>query len=798
MPREPTITDIQLSSITACLTPVLPLLNELHDGCGTPFLQAISNTTLALISAMQNVKRNKEECIQLMENIHHILYSIVKLHMQSEPAGTLPPSTLDHIGHFTNTLHKIHTFLQIQQDGNIIKHFFRQNELRVMFNECRAELGQASAVFTIGAGATALIDAFKMQEQAQKMHSELLAMIMNLTDGQSSERSSSIYQMNTDSENSSNSFAMLPAQPKIFHGRDSELQEILKIMNGQSPRIAILGAGGMGKTSLAKAALHHPNIRAKYPDRFFVPCESAATSVELADILGLSLGLRPGKGLTQSVVQYFATAPPCLLVLDNLETSWERVGSRSSVEELLSLLTDVGHLALIITMRGAERPAKVRWTRPLLPPLAPLSDAAARQTFLDITDGFHDSQEVIQLLQLTDNMPLAVNLLAHLVDYEGCSSVLSRWRTEKTSLLSEGHNKMTNLDASISVSLSSARMTSGAKELLTLLSIFPDGLSDAELLQSNLSIHNILTCKAVLLQTSLALSDNMRLKVLVPVREHMQRLHPPSLSLVRPLQKYFHALLDLFRTHVGVQVNGVINQINSNLGNLNDMLLFTLRPDNPDIKETIYCTLWLNAFRRHSGHGHVQFIDQIPAVFPQPCDHSLETNFIIELFLTAIRCPIADPESLVKAGLNHLANFNDNLVAARFHLAVGSYYHTQHNDPTLSMGFFDKALIFAKSSGDSSQQARVLLTIASLHWHSGNYHAAQIRLHEAQDISRLAGNLFLESIAMGTEATCSRELGNNKASIALCQKARQLLTLCGMTGGSNDNDHLYSPLNTSS
>ncbi|KAJ7495104.1 P-loop containing nucleoside triphosphate hydrolase protein, partial [Mycena latifolia] len=338
----------------------------------------------------------------------------------------------------------------------------------------------------------------------------------------------------------------LPAKPKIFHGRESELHEILQnFCNKETPRIAILGTGGIGKTSLAKAALHHPDISAKYETKLFVACDSATTSIELAALVGSDIGLKPGRDLTQPVVQHFAQGPPSLLVLDNLETPWEKIESRGGVEEFLSLLTDVKHLALIITMRGAERPAKVRWTHPLLQPLRPLSKEAARQTFIDITDNDHDSYEITQLLEIADNMPLAVDLLAHLVDYEGCSSVLDRWKTEKTCMLSEGHDKSSNLNLSIAISLSSPRMTPGAKGLLSLLSILPDGLSNLELIHSNLPIPDLLTCKAVLLQISLAYNDNMRLKVLVPIREHMQHVHPPSPILVQPLRKYFNSLLDL-------------------------------------------------------------------------------------------------------------------------------------------------------------------------------------------------------------------------------------------------------------
>jgi hypothetical protein len=50
---------------------------------------------------IQNVKRNRDECIHLIENIHHIFYAIVTLHIRSDIAGSLPPATLDHIGKFT-------------------------------------------------------------------------------------------------------------------------------------------------------------------------------------------------------------------------------------------------------------------------------------------------------------------------------------------------------------------------------------------------------------------------------------------------------------------------------------------------------------------------------------------------------------------------------------------------------------------------------------------------------------------------------------------------------------------------
>ncbi|KAF8156218.1 P-loop containing nucleoside triphosphate hydrolase protein [Mycena galopus ATCC 62051] len=328
-------------------------------------------------------------------------------------------------------------------------------------------------------------------------------------------------------KNSSNSFSMLPSKPQIFHGREQELDHILKLTSQKSSRIAILGGGGMGKTSLARAVLHHPETSSNFEHRFFVSAEAATTSIELAALIGLHVGLNPSKDLTKPVVQYFSRKTSCLLILDNLETVWEPIQSRAEVEEFLSLLTGLEHLALMITMRGAERPAKVQWTHPFLLPLQPLSNDAARQTFIEIAGNSCTVEEIDQLLGFTTNMPLAVDLIAHLADYEGVSSILARWQTEKTSLLSVGFDQHSSFDASINLSLSSPRITSHSKELLSLLSILPNGLSDMELVQGNLGIPNILSCKAALQATSLVHRDsNQRLVLLMPIREYIQQILP--------------------------------------------------------------------------------------------------------------------------------------------------------------------------------------------------------------------------------------------------------------------------------
>jgi hypothetical protein len=473
---------------------------------------------------------------------------------------------------------------------------------------------------------------------------------------------------------------MLPSEPKIFHGRATEISEILKIFSQETPRIAILGAGGMGKTTLARAIIHHTEITSRYDQhRFFVACDSTTIKVELAATIGAHLGLKPGKDASQLVIKHFSGGPPSLLILDNLETLWEPTESCSQVEEFLSLLTNVDHLALIVgpatvlscvsliackvTMRGAERPGKVRWSRPFLRPLQPLEQDAARQTFIDITDSSHNLDEVDKVLSLANNMPLAVILLAHLVDLEGCSHVLSQWEEQRTSLISEGYDRRSNLDLSISLSLSSPRLKAfpHSQNLLSLLSILPDGLSHVELLQSKLPLVDPLACKAALIRTALAYYDeHNRLKVLVPIREYMQKCQPAGDHLVRPILNYFQGLLEFHMEYSGTQsTSGAVARISANYSNIQNVLLHGLKQGHPDLVDTIYCTCYLNNFSLIVSQGAISLMGNIQNILPQPRDYRLEVYVATELFNARGDIQISDPETLVSQVLDHFKQFED-------------------------------------------------------------------------------------------------------------------------------------------
>ncbi|KAF7339012.1 hypothetical protein MVEN_01977400 [Mycena venus] len=783
-------TQARLKKVTAGVSAAADTLEIVSATVKTPFLDAICITTRALLNAVETVKQNKDGCSELLEQTHQLLHAIIALHIKSD-RGELSPLALNNIANFTKTLHKIHHFVEAQQQRSRIRNFFRQGEMNALLKDCSAELQQALDFFHVGAMDSVLMDATTLQEYSENRHREVLELIDNLADANGSDGASSINRLFSSAESSLISISVLPSEPKIFHGRELELSQILEYFSNEPIRVAILGAGGMGKTSLARAVIHNPGIAAAYGQRrFFITCDTASSKVELAGLLAAQVGIKGGRDLSRPVLRHFAVAPPSLLVLDNLETLWDQRESRGEIEEFLSLLTDIQHLALIITMRGAERPAKVGWTRPFLPPLQPLSQDAARKTFVDIADDDHDSKDIDKVLLLTDNLPLAISLVAHLVDLEGCSNVLHRWEQERTSIISEGHDRRSNLDLSISLSLSSPRVTSSpnSRELLSLLGMLPDGLSDVELRQSNIPINDILSCKATLLGTSLAYNDEQgRIKSLVPIREYMLVFHPPKDYLLRPLLKYFHQLLDVYQANRGTLSHPELTtRMESNISNMQNVLRNALHRGNPDLAATIYSTCHLDMFSVASGRGRIPCMQLIPDALPRPSNHRLEVYVIIRLLHLWRYHPILDPEELVNQAQQHFKYIDDFDLECRFYLALGQYYQYHDDNRLKAEECYQKALLSSISNGDIRRQTDSLDALANIEWQNGDYLAGQKHAYESRRLSRISADLFREARALRTEAMCWNNLGNFKHTISLCKWARELLALCGLSGGEVD------------
>ncbi|KAJ7609338.1 hypothetical protein DFH06DRAFT_1148458 [Mycena polygramma] len=757
MPFQPSVTQIRLKKITKCLAATATSLEVLASGLKEPSLEVISHTTKSLLKNLESdfigTAEAATQFLMIAEPDSHVPnpHCILKdpcamaLYPYFEKSKFTSSCWLDSekrrrcpnwergkaLGNHGNsscgsgntnkirlhiTLHKINTFIEAQQKESKIKRFFRQGELGTLPRNCKEGLRQGLDAFQIELGKV-MKDITDIQKESDARHEEVLHLIETLSDT-GSDQDSTISRVFSGPHNSSTSISMLPSEPKIFYSRDSEVSDILQLFKQGALKIAILGAGGMGKTTVATAILHHTGSTARFDQhRHFVACDSATTKVELAALIAVHLGLKPGKDLTGAVVQHICSGPPSLLILDNLETVWEPMESCHAVKEFLSLLTDVKHLALMVTMRGAERPAKS---------------------------------------------------LAHLVDTEGCSKVLSCWEEEKTSMISDGHDKRSNLELSISLSLSSPRLKAfpHSLRLLSLLSMLPNGLSNVELVQSKLPLNDTLGCKATLIGTSLAYIDpDKRLKVLVPMREYIEKIQQPTDDLIRPLRRYFQELLELNKEYQGTASGSSIPpRISPILANIQNVLQKGLQQGHPDLCPVIIGSM---SGEPSSDAPPVRPDTITPVIKPGiSADHSghmsLCSSYMYSrpgvgiLRVSSLRIPltsfIGDVDTVITQGLTHVEQCNDPDVKCAFYLALASFYMNIKSDLPGALNFCQNVLNLASSAENTKRHAQALNTMAWINWLIGSYSTGQAYAEDSQRLARISADLYKEAYGLNIEA----------------------------------------------
>ncbi|KAJ7261958.1 hypothetical protein C8J57DRAFT_1232093 [Mycena rebaudengoi] len=798
---------IQFENLIQYTTSTASTVQEIAGSFQIPFLTSATTLTLSILKCVESVKSNRDEWMIMVEQIHEILCTIAKLCSTSEIKGVLPTALLYDIAKFSEylpshllynmhvlrycgrTLQKIFTYLKVQQKMGKIKQLFKQPGNTVRLETCKQELNEAVEMFRVKAGGSILSHIGQMKKEAKQQHDELMALLDVYPDLSGSDCSSVMGTLSS-SHNSSESFSLLPASPKIFYGRDTELHTVVNMLLEDSARVAILGAGGMGKTSLAMAALHNPQVEVKYSHIYFVACHSSPTCTELVAAIADHIGVEKGSNLSKKVAHYFTHAPPSLLVLDNLETPWESNSSRHEVEELLSLLTDVLQLGLMITLRGTERPGKVKWTRPFVQPLNPLSKLAALQTFKDIADEVHDNENISQLLELTGNLPLAVSLIASVASSEGCAKALSRWHSESTRMLSDGNDQRSSLDISIMLSFTSSRMTTGAQALLSILSMLPSGLTDADLVQAQLPISNILACKTTLVQTALAfVGQDQHLKVLVPIQEHILHMHPPADALKLKLREHFHQILDLWHQFKNLNIGDICPRISQHLANFNTVLLDGLGP-GPDVVQTFKSIMFLNQFCDRFQETYSPLLLQLFEKMPLWKGHPIFGEYLIQLLESSDHLPELDFNSHITLGTQHFKS-KDPLEQAQWYRALGIYFRWAKLDFVAALEYHQKALSLAESTGYPTVVGHhALCSIATTLYDTGKPWSALKYAKKAHSYAEHFGNIYGQAYSLYQQAGCYIILANYKHAQQLLEDSRGMLAACGQQKSALDLDIL--------
>ncbi|KAJ7721977.1 hypothetical protein B0H14DRAFT_3520458 [Mycena olivaceomarginata] len=73
-------------------------LQDVANATQVPFLTRVCTLSLAIVSMMQNTKLQKDRCLQIVEEIHHLLCALMHLSIRSEDIQS--PTMLNHVAQF--------------------------------------------------------------------------------------------------------------------------------------------------------------------------------------------------------------------------------------------------------------------------------------------------------------------------------------------------------------------------------------------------------------------------------------------------------------------------------------------------------------------------------------------------------------------------------------------------------------------------------------------------------------------------------------------------------------------------
>ncbi|KAJ7176059.1 hypothetical protein C8R43DRAFT_553426 [Mycena crocata] len=665
-----------------------------------------------------------------------------------------------------------------------IKRLFRQHEIKFQLKNHQSALQIIIRGLKLRnlTGVSALLGGF--ETDTERRHQEVLACLESQT-------LSSVASSTHSYSSTSSLVSLLPPHPKIFHGRQEELEGLVHVLTGNSARIAILGPGGMGKTTLAIATLHHPDVVSKFRHHHFISCEAARSADELISTVGFHLGLEPSRQPIGAIVHFFSQCELTVLVLDNLETAWEGDKSRHEVEEFLASLTTVENLSLLVTIRGTERPGKVKWTRPFLPVLKPLHPHATRQIFIDISDTPSEEEEAgfNEILDLTGHLPLAASLMASVTSMEGYSDALTHWKRESTALVSAGHDKQSNLETSIIVSLTSPRMMSKptARELLSVLSVLPDGLSDLELTTHTIPLPFILESKSMLLQTSLGYIDvDRRLKALNPIREYIRGTYPPKIPLLSRLMNHWLGMLALWETHQQWPNKDLVSQLTANIGNINSLIIYHEHPEASLPPHILNGIISLTRFSQHMLKSDSVLLPLLPKYLDGLEDSSscIQWKYLI-LRLGCSGPPVTAVEarSLIPKTMEEMTSANDISNQALL-CYVSTRYYLRAGDPAKATDFNDTGIsLISDANFDGEHLVSMIHSArAEIDLQVGRYESARAHAHMGRMAARKAATILDELQCAVSEALALMYLGNLPCALQTLEAAQLLATSGGLQG----------------